>query len=171
MIVLGRLTAPYGVQGWLRLHPFGDDPERWREMRAWWLGRDENDFSAWRSLPLRAMRLQGRSWVVKFTGVDDRSAAEALTGSFVGSPREALPTTDANEYYWADLVGLLVVNERDEVLGRVVEMVEAGAHAVMVVREGEGKDAVERMLPFVGAVVRDVEMAAGRVRVAWERDW
>ena len=171
MIVLGRLTAPYGVQGWLRLHDFGDDPERWREIRNWWLGCDDQDFSGWRAYPLQSMRLQGKGWVVKLTGIDGRAAAEALVGMYVGAPRAALPATGLDEFYWADLVGLAVVNEHDELLGRVSEMLEAGAHAVMVVQDGEGETAKQRLLPFVGAVVKDVNVPAGRVRVAWESDW
>lgn len=171
MIVLGRITAPYGVQGWLHLHPFGDEPERWCEMRRWWLGRDESDFSGWQAYPLQTLRQHGKGWVVKLTGVDSRSAAEALTGSFVGAPRAALPKTEPDEFYWADLVGLEVVNEQQETLGHVTEMVESGAHAVMVVKEGDGEEARERLLPFVSAVVRDVDVAGGRMFVAWERDW
>jgi 16S rRNA processing protein RimM len=171
MIVLGRITAPYGVKGWLRLHPFGDDPGRWCEMPRWWLGSDEEDFSGWRAWPLQAMRLQGKSWVVKLTGVEDRDGAEQLVGQFVGAPRDALPATDQDEYYWADLVGLRVVNEKQETLGRVTEMIESGAHAVMVVTEGDGELTRQRLLPFVGQVVKDVDVPAGVVRVDWERDW
>jgi len=133
MIVLGRLTAPYGVKGWLRLHPFGDDPGRWAEIERWWLGSNDKDFSGWQASTLQAMRLQGKSWVVKLTGVDDRDGAERLVGSFVGAPRDALPATEQDEYYWGDLVGLDVVNEQQEALGRVTELIESGAHAVMVI--------------------------------------
>ena len=171
MIVLGRLTAPYGVKGWLRLHPFGDDPDSWRAMPRWWLGSNEQDFSDWRSWPLQALRLQGKGWVVKLTGIEDRNAAEQLVGQFVGAPREALPATGEDEFYWVDLIGLDVVNEKQETLGRVTELIESGAHAVMVVQEGEGEKAQQRLLPFVGQVVKDVDVAAGVVRVDWERDW
>lgn len=171
MIVLGRITAPYGVKGWLRLHPFGDDPDRWREIKHWWLGSDEQDFSGWRAYALQAMRLQGNSWVVKLTGVDDRNGAEALVGTYVGAPRSALPATEPDEFYWADLVGLAVVNETQETLGRVIELIESGAHTVMVVREGEGKAAQQRLLPFVGQVVKHVDVPAGVIRVDWHKDW
>jgi 16S rRNA processing protein RimM len=167
MVVLGRITAPYGVQGWVRLHPFGDDPDRWREIERWWLGCEENDFSAWRAYPLQDLRLQGKTWVVKLVGVDDRNGAEQMVGQFVGAPRSALPATEQDEFYWADLVGLNVVNEKQERLGRVVEMIESGAHAVMVVVDGE----IKRLLPFVGHVVKDVDVAAGVMRVDWELDW
>lgn len=167
MIVLGRIVAPYGVKGWLWLHPFGDDPERWREIKHWWLGSD----SGWRAWPLQAMRQQGKGWIVKLTGIDDRGGAEQLVGQYVGAPRAALPPTETDEYYWADLIGLQVVNGRQESLGRVAEMIESGAHAVMVVRDGEGETAVERLLPFVGQVVKEVDVPAGVIRVDWERDW
>lgn len=172
MIVLGRITAPYGVKGWLRLRPFGDDPDSWRKISRWWLGIDEQDFSTWRAYALQHLRQQGKDWVIKLTGIDDRSAAEVLTGHFVGAPRSALPATEENEYYWADLIGLDVVNEQQECLGSVAEMVESGAHAVLVVvEEGKGPDKVERLMPFVGQVVKQVDVAAGRITVDWQRDW
>ena len=40
MIVLGRIVAPYGVLGWVKVHPLGDDPDAWRNLREWWLGAD-----------------------------------------------------------------------------------------------------------------------------------
>lgn len=171
MIVLGRISAPYGVQGWLRLHPFGAEPARWNEIRHWWLGRDEQDFSGWKSWPLQMLRSQGSGWVLKLTGIDDRNAAEQLVGQFFGAPRAALPATAQDEYYWADLVGLTVLNEKQETLGRVTGLIEAGAHAVLVVKEGAGDQARERLLPFVAAVVNDVDVPGGVIRVAWEPDW
>jgi 16S rRNA processing protein RimM len=171
MIVLGRITAPYGVKGWLRLHPFGDDPGSWSNIQHWWLGADEASFGDWRAFRLQTMRLQGKSWLVKLTGVDGRDAAEALVGQYVGAPRAALPQTAADEYYWDDLVGLQVVNQEEHPLGRVVEMIESGAHAVMVVMAGDGEKAQRRLLPFVGAVVKTVDVAAGRMTVDWQADW
>lgn len=177
MIVLGRITAPYGVNGWLRLHPFGDDPQGWREIARWWLGRDEQDFSGWRAYSPQTLRLQGKNWVVKLTGVDDRNAAEQLVGSFVGAPRSALPATGQDEFYWADLVGLAVVNEKQETLGRVTELLESGAHTVLVVTEdaGNGVDGAQppqqRLLPFVGNVVKTVDVPAGVIHVDWQKDW
>jgi 16S rRNA processing protein RimM len=167
MVVLGRVTAPYGVQGWVRLHAFGDAPGSWREIERWWLGRDETDFSGWRAYPLQDIRLQGKSWVAKLVGVDDRNGAEQLVGQYVGAPRSALPATQQDEYYWGDLVGLNVVNAKQELLGCVTELVESGAHAVMVVMDGD----TQRLLPFVGHVVKEVDLAAGKIQVDWERDW
>jgi 16S rRNA processing protein RimM len=171
MIVLGRITAPYGVRGWVRLHAFGDDPGRWQEISRWWLGADPEEFGDWRACVPQSLRPQGKDWLVKLTGVDDRSGAEALVGQYVGAPRASLPPTEENEYYWADLVGLQVVNEQQHALGQVTEMLESGAHAVMAVTQGEGEQAVQRLLPFVAAVVKDVDVPGGRITVDWQPDW
>ena len=166
MIVLGRVVAPYGVRGWLKVKPFGDDPEAWRGMSQLWLGTDaEGD--RWQAFNLESLRAHGASWVVKLAGIDDRTAAEVADGRFVGAPRSELPRNETGEYYWADLIGLDVMNEQGESLGRIDSLVETGAHQVLVVRNGES----ERLLPFVAQVVKDVDVPGGRVRVAWQVDW
>jgi 16S rRNA processing protein RimM len=166
MIVLGRIVAPYGVRGWMKIHPFGDDPGSWRKMTQWWLGADA-DGEAWQTCKVENLRAHGASWVVKLDGVDDRGAAERLDGWFFAAPREALPSTIEDEYYWADLVGLAVTNEQGESLGKVDSLVESGAHPVLVVKDGE----TERLLPFVDQVVRSVDVAGGCIHVQWEKDW
>lgn len=166
MVVLGRIVAPYGVKGWVKVHPFGDDPAAWSRMRGWWLGK-EPEGDAWQPHDLAGLRLHGKGLVAKFKGIDDRSAAEQLDGLYVAAPREALPQNAQDEYYWADLVGLAVVNEANEPLGTVATLIEASAGQVLVVRDGE----VERLLPFVAAVVKDVDTAARRIRVSWGKDW
>ena len=166
MIVLGRIVAPYGVRGWVRVHPFGDDPDSWRQISKWWLGADP-DGAAWREVEVAGLRTQGSAWVAKFVGVDDRNGAEALDGWFIGAPRALMPKTAAGEYYWADLIGLTVVNEQDEALGTVASLLETGVHPVLVVQDGDN----ERLLPFVEAVVLKVDPAAGCIRVAWGKDW
>ena len=91
-----------------------------------------------------------------------------MRGLLVGAPRAALPPTGAGEYYWADLVGLEVINTRDQSLGRILGLIDTPANTVL--RVGDG-DRAERLLPFVAAVVLDVGLEAGRVRVEWEMDW
>ena len=172
MIVLGRLVVPYGVRGWFKLHPFADDPASWCGLPQWWLATDpEQAPEEWKGYKLEQVREHGKGLIAKLVGVDDRTAAEALQGSYVGAPREAMPVTDDNEFYWDDLVGLEVRNTKDESLGRISSIISAAASDVLVVHEGEGDQKLERLLPFVGSVVLEVDVTAGVIRVEWERDW
>ena len=172
MIVLGRLVAPYGVRGWFKLHPFADDPAAWCSMSQWWLAADsEHAPERWQAYKLEQVREHGKGLIAKLVGIDDRTAAEALQGFYVGAPREAMPATDDDEFYWDDLVGLEVMNTKGESLGRVRSIISAAASDVLVVQEGEDDKKHERLLPFVGSVVLEVDVAAGAIRVEWERDW
>lgn len=169
MIVLGRITAPFGVRGWVKVQIFGDDLPALATMPRWWLASEEQAAeTAWQSGLLAECKPHGKGLVARFVGIEDCNAAEKMIGLFIGAPREALPKTAKNEFYWADLVGLDVVNLVGERLGRVTELVRAGAHEVLDVRDDEGN---QRLLPFVGAVVKEVNLAGSRIRVDWERDW
>jgi len=169
MIVLGRILAPYGVKGWVKVRTFGDDPESWKRMSRWWLGPDpEGD--QWRELWLDGFKAHAGGWVAKFTGLEDREGAESLGGLYVGAPREALPKTDADEYYWTDLIGLAVVTESGDALGRVESLIETGANQVLVVRDGDAAQS-KRLLPFITQVVKAVDVSGGKITVAWQADW
>jgi 16S rRNA processing protein RimM len=168
MIVLGRIVAPFGVHGWLRVHPFGDDPEAWRKMPQWWLSADvDAPAASWRVHGLEAVKLHGDGVVAKLAGIDDRDASEALGSCYFGAPRDALPPPAQDEYYWADLIGLAVVNMQDQPLGRVKSLIETGANQVLVVADGER----ERLLPFVEQVVKKVDVPGGVICADWGCDW
>jgi len=166
MVVLGRVIAPFGVQGWIKLSPLGDDPAAWRDLPALWLGRDP-DGAEWRRFDLDGLRPHGKGLVAKLRGIDGRTAAEAVDGSYFAVPREILPPPRDDEYYWADLIGLAVVNTQGVMLGTVAELIETGANDVLVVREGK----TERLLPFIAKVVNEVDVANRLIRVDWEADW
>jgi len=158
------------VGGWVRIHPFADDPLSWSKIPAWSLGREGG--ADWRETKVKDCRMQGSDLVCLFDGVPDRNAAERLKGLLIAVEREALPATGVGEYYWADLIGLPVVNTASETLGQVKNLLETGAHNVLCVLSDDG---VERLLPFVAHVVLAVEKAkdgeAGCVRVDWGSDW
>ncbi|MBI2306023.1 MAG: ribosome maturation factor RimM [Rhodocyclales bacterium] len=167
-VILGKIVGAYGVQGWVRVHPFADDPHAWGKLSAWWLGREDAPPDNWRELAVVRSRVHLGAVVAQLEGVADRDAAEALKGTLVGVPRAALPPAGKDEYYWDDLIGLEVVNVRGEGLGKVESLIETGANDVLCVRADDGR---ELLLPFVGAVVLDVDLAAKRIRVEWEADW
>ena len=165
IVVLGRLADPYGMRGWLRLYAFADDPLAWGNMPAWWVGKEGGP---WRQVGLKSLKVHGEGLVVLLDGVPDRTAAEAMKGFLVGAPRSELPQTEEDEFYWADLIGLDVINTADERLGKVTGLIETGANDVLRV---VGDDGSERLLPFVAAVVLAVEKEAGLIRVEWGSDW
>ena len=168
MIVLGRIAAPFGVKGWLKVQPFGDDPEAWGKMPHWWLASEsETPDKQWAQYALRSCQAHGKGLVACLEGIADRSAAEQFSGWYVAAPRESLPCTEENEYYWCDLVGMAVRDEAGGLLGEVTGLLSTGAHDVLQVRDGD----TERLIPFVAAYVLDVDTNARSIRTAWQKDW
>jgi len=160
---MGRVAAPFGVKGWVKITPFTESPATLARHRRVWVGRQ----GEWREVTVEEVAVHGASVVARLAGCDDRDAAARLRGVELAVPREVLPAPDPGEFYWADLVGLDVVNTAGEPLGTVQGLFSTGAHDVMRVGEGKG----ERLLPFVATVVRKVDLATRRIEVDWGLDW
>ena len=163
LIALGRVTGPWGVKGWIKVSPYADRPAELCTFPRWWL-RDDR---AAREYEVMEARPHGASVVARLAGCDDRDVAATLKGCEIAVPRDALPEPGAGEVYWADLIGLKVVNLRGDTLGEVVGLLSTGANDVLRVT-GAG---TERLLPYTAQVVREVDLPSGEMRVDWELDW
>jgi 16S rRNA processing protein RimM len=156
LIELGRIAGAYGVRGWVTVV---GEAGLLAASPSWLIDGTER--------PVEQTRMHSGRLLAKLAGVETREAAVALKGRRLSVPRSALPEPDRGTYYWADLVGLEVVNAQGLVLGVVKGMFSNGAHDVMEL----GSDARERLLPFVPAVVKQVDLDARRIEVDWGADW
>ena len=159
---MGRISGPFGVRGWVKVQPNTAAAQNLLAYKTWWV----EDGGEWRDRSVAQAKVHGRAVVVKLDGCEDRDAAIALRGKLVAVPRAELPGTRSGEYYWADLMGLAVVNESAQALGRISGILQTGANDVLVVT-GER----ERLIPFIAAVIRDVDLGTGVVRVEWGADY
>ena len=160
---MGRVVAPYAVRGWIKLQTFTEYLDSLLDYPIWRIGKDGD----WRDYRVLDGKVHGQYLMASLEEVGDRSAAEALMGLDVAVLREEMPEAEEDEYYWDDLIGLDVVNLAGEALGRVEGLLETGANDVLQVRNGE----TERLLPFVDAVVKEVDLEAGRLVVDWGLDY
>lgn len=168
IVVLGKVVGPYGLRGAVKVYPFADDPLVWAKLPHWWVGQEGLAPELWRQTRVRSCKAHGELLIAELECLADRNASESAHGVLVGVPRELLPAAAKDEYYWADLIGLDVKNTGDQSLGRVLGLIETPANAVLRVGDGER---AEQLLPFVAAVVLDVDLASRTVRVDWEADW
>ena len=135
LVELGRVTRPHGIRGEVRvqLHWAGSDTlEQVREVT---LCRGTEALGVRR---VEAARRVDKAMLLRFAGVCDRDAAEALRGLAVCVPRESLPAPDEDEYYLCDLVGARVVAPS----GTIGEVTEVRVHPsvdTLVIRSPEGK--------------------------------
>ncbi|WP_295887458.1 ribosome maturation factor RimM [uncultured Thiohalocapsa sp.] len=155
-IQLGRIGAPHGVRGWVRVFSDTEPPENIFAYQPWLVGDTE--------MRVVEGHRHGKVLIARLAGCDDRDAAAALTGLAVAVRRSQLPPPQPDELYWVDLEGLRVETTAGADLGQVSHLLPTGANDVMVVA-GER----ERLLPFVwDEVVKDIDFERGRILVDWD---
>lgn len=161
-IVVGRIAGVFGVRGWVKIFSHTKPLENilsyspWQVLQA---GR-------WLSLKPMSGRVHGKGLVAQLEGYTDRDAAASLVGCDIAIDRSQMPPAAADEVYWADLVGLKVITLDGLELGVVDHLLETGANDVLVV-QGER----ERLLPYIDQVVRELDLAAGLIRVDWDAEF
>ena len=147
-----------GLRGDLRVEFLTDWPERLQVGSEVMLeGEDQ---------PRRIVSLNqgGRTPVVRLEGIDTRAAAVGLIGRGIERQPASLP---AGSYWWHELEGLEVFNERGSAIGTLAEVFRAGANEVYRVVGPGG----ERLVPALHAVVVEIDLAARRMVVRDEADY
>jgi 16S rRNA processing protein RimM len=159
---MGRIVAPYGVRGWVKIQPATEEVDGLLDYPEWWLGKP----GEWQQQNWLEGRAHGATLVARLAGCEDRDQAFALRGKQIAVPRSALPSPETGQYYWCDLIGLSVENLSGEKLGQVEDVFATGANDVLVVRGDR-----ERLIPFIDPVVIEVDFAGAKIRVDWGLDY
>ena len=158
-VCVARIGAAHGTRGEVRLWPFTARAEA----IATYGPLQTADGT--RSFEIEALRPAKDFLVARLKGVTDRSAAERLCNTDLYVPRERLPVPEAEEFYYADLIGLRAEDTAGRTIGSVVAVHNFGAGDILeIAPPAAGGDTV--MLPFSTAVVPSVEIATGRIVVA-----
>jgi len=149
-VFLGVVISPHGMKGEVNIRSFSDAPEALSDYGAF---TDE----AGNKLKVSGLRQGPKGPVMRFSGVADRNAAEALKGTKLYVGRDQLPELDQDEYYHSDLVGLRV-EVHGEAIGAVTAVHNFGAGDIIEI-ERPGQSSV--MLPFTREIVPHVDIPGG----------
>ena len=164
MVIMGRVASAFGIRGWVKVQPLSEFVDSLLDYKTWYLGQENGP---WREVEVAQAETHDKTLAVQFPDCPDRTAAEKLKGLLIAVPRSSLPAQDEGEYYWADLIGMSVVNEAGETLGTVLELLDTGANDVLIVR-GVGPDV---LIPFLNSVIKQVDLQAKIIRVDWSADF
>lgn len=155
------MGAPFGVRGWTHVDSYTDPPEGLLKYPQWVLR-----FPSGARVTRRVAEGQthGERLVARLENIEDRDAAAQLTGAVIEVSRAELPPAGKRQYYRADLVGLVVRNLEDKLLGNVAHFVEAPTAPVMVVKNAEGR---EHWVLATTRHLRRVDLDKGLIVVDW----
>ncbi len=174
LLVMGRITAVYGIKGWVKVYSFTSPMTNILEYRQWRLrypdGRQQ-------TVPLDNGRIHGKGVIALLEKAADRNQAERFIGAEILVDSRELPAPAEDEYYWYQLEGLTVFAQSEEGnvinLGKVHHLMETGANDVLVVRGASGSaDRRERLIPWLeDQVVTEVNLDEGFIRVDWDPEF
>jgi 16S rRNA processing protein RimM len=172
-VEIGRIVAPQGVKGEVRVYPSSDFPERFLEPGERWLKRPRSPTPETVEL-VRGRHIDGKGlYVVQLAGVNSRDAAEALRDAVLLVPAGDRPQLDPDEFYVADLVGLrVIVQATGEAIGTVTDIFAAGNDLLEVTyypsatNNSQASKMRRVLVPFVTAIVPVVNLAEKYLEIA-----
>lgn len=156
LFAIGVVVNPHGRWGKLKIHPLTDFPERFHQLEEIYLVKDEQK----RYFQIREVSLHKGYILLMLYGIQNRDEALRLKDSYLMIPKEELVSLPANQYFFHEIIGLLVITDRGERLGRVEDIIRTGSNDVYVV-QGEK----EVLIPAIKDVVQEVDVEKGILRV------
>ena len=155
-VCLGRIVGAHGVRGIVRVQSYAVNPDDLTAYGAL------SDASGARRFTLSVTGHVKGLLLACIEGVDDRNAAEALRGTDLHIARAALPTTEGEEFYHVDLLGLRAENAEGDALGQVSAIHDHGAGPIVEIQPPDGPST---LVPFTREHVPAIDIEAGRMVV------
>jgi 16S rRNA processing protein RimM len=153
-IAVGRIAAPHGVKGQVRIEPLTDVPRRFAELSDVCL---ELPGGERRAAVIEGVSAGPSRVLLKLKGCDDRDAAGGLRGAYILIPRAQAIALPEGHYFIDDIVGLEVVTVDGDALGRVREVLRTKANDVYATDRA--------MIPATREVIRRIDLGAGVIVV------
>jgi 16S rRNA processing protein RimM len=153
-ILLGRIAAAHGLKGEVLIHSFAQAPE---SIAAY---GPLSDRTGSKLFTITRAKATAKGVLARLAGIADRTAAEALRGVELYVDRDRLPPPAKDEFYHADLIGLLAVDPEGQPIGRIAAIHNFGAgDLIEIALAGSAKT---ELVPFTEATVPNLDVAAGR---------
>ncbi|MBQ4234146.1 MAG: 16S rRNA processing protein RimM [Firmicutes bacterium] len=157
-IRLGRITAPVGIKGEMRVYPYTDDMTRFSDIKKVLIeGRE---------YPVSRARYQKDMVVLKLEGIDDRNAAETMRNKELLLDRKDLWEVPEDTYFIDDIMGIGVRSEDGSFKGFLTDVIQSPAHDLYEISpegpDGSPNSAASFLLPAVKEFVISVDLS-GRV--------
>ena len=167
LYVLGKISGYYGVKGWLKIYSYTQPRENIVRYKNLYVKFAKN--AQWQNIKLDSGKAHGKGVVAHFSGYDSRESAANLIGAELAVYRSDFKNTKKDEYYWADLIGLTVVNLEGVELGIVKSLLETAANDVLVIGSDENE---EVLVPFVMQhYIKNIDCDSGTITLDWPVSW
>lgn len=155
---IGKIVKTHGLGGRVKVISYLESDTILKSLEEVYVGLGKSETNLKK---VKNIKINKKHFFLELEGVEDVDAANALVGHYVLISSDELEELLEGEYYWRDIVGLEVVTEGGEILGRIEEILPTGSNDVYVCTGGER----EILLPAIADVVRKIDIKNGRMVV------
>lgn len=166
-VIIGCFGKVFGVKGWLSIISYTAPQENVFNFSPLFVEKN----GSWQELHLEAHAKQAQRLIAKIKTVDNRELAKTYTNCKIAVDRTQFPPLNLGEYYWTDLEGLRVINQKNIDFGVVDHLFHVHANDVLVVKENTPNSRKERLIPFTKDAIVKVDMENKIIHVEWDKDF
>ncbi len=153
-IKMGKVVGASGLKGELKVYNYSDTVDSY--MRVEEMILQDSPYK------IESARTHKNTVILKLEGIDDRDAAERQRGKELYITEADLPPLPQGQFYIRDLIGMEVVEETGEYLGRVTDVLQNTPQDIFEVERETGK---KLLIPRVDQFVADINKEEGRITV------
>jgi len=162
-VTIGKFGKPHGLKGWITVIPATQSPQDIATYLPWHTKEQNTSHE----IPVDDVQNKGQKIIAHIKNIDDIDSVKPYTNKLIYIPRTRLPALSKDEYYWADLEGLTVINREGVTLGTVEYLFTTGHNDVMVV-EGER----QHLIPFLRPqTVLSIDLTQKTMTVDWDPEF
>ncbi|WP_299873695.1 ribosome maturation factor RimM [uncultured Cocleimonas sp.] len=168
-IILGEISGVHGIKGWVKVFSHTSPREQITEYKEWFIKRRGDD---WKPIKVVDGKKQGKNIIALLENTHYRDQAEAFVGSEIAIHKDQLKELAEGQYYWRDLIGLSVETKEGEKLGIIDWLFDTGSNDVLIVKDTDGTEIKERMLPYImGDVIQSIDLEKSLMIVDWDPEF
>ena len=157
-IEIGQIVNTFGIKGFVKVNPFTDDMQRFRELNYVFVVRNKELLK----MQIEEVKYHKNVVLVKFKGVEDINMAEQYKGCYIRIKREDARKLPKDTYFIADLIGVSVFDENDNFLGKVNDIYNNKVHDIYVIKDDLGK---QILLPSTKEIIKQIDVENDRIVV------
>ncbi|MBN2246294.1 MAG: 16S rRNA processing protein RimM [Candidatus Aminicenantes bacterium] len=157
-IVLGKVIKTRGLRGCLKVMSYAQNQDLFYGIRHIFLGKPTRETKEYQ---VKKIDISSGFLFLELDEISEIAAAASLVGCSIFLPRESLPKLPEGEYYWADIIGLDVIDHHDKFLGKIESIFPTGSNDVYICKSGKK----EILLPAIADVIKKIDIEKGFIKV------
>jgi 16S rRNA processing protein RimM len=155
---IGQIVNIFGIKGFVKVTPFVDDISRFDDLKKVYIKKQK----ILKELEVEEVKYHKNMVLIKFKGIGKVEDAETLKNSYIEVDRENAIDLEEGTYFIVDLIGLQVITDEGDSLGKLDDIFNTGSNDIYVVKDELGK---QILLPAISEVIKEINLEENKIIV------